>query len=173
MPEPQPQPAPYPYGFQQMSTPEPFPMPIFMDTQLGQELIKVRSKIAIKIIPVEIINKKTGEVIGYEFRKIDTPYKEILTEDITTGFLSLQDCSVATNLQNLCAMIKSYGESYDLDLSEGYNLPADCHNALVITSKSMGEGAKISKSQFVEQKNQSYQQYREEGKQQKFFGLPR
>lgn len=110
----------------------------YTEQQLGQLILSVKSRIA---------NKKNNKGEWEE-----TGYKEIFSTDVTTAFLDDGDLSVLRNQEELLSMIKSFAESNDLDMEESYNLIANCHNGLVISSKATGKGAKIAKSQFVEQK---------------------
>jgi len=144
-------------------------VPIYFDTQISQELIKVRSKIS-KVIEIRPVRDKQGKIIRYEIHELPTRYREILTEDVSTAFLDENSLSVLRDLQFLLGYLKSIGESRNWDLSDAYNFIADYHNAMVVSSKATGEGAKIAKSQFVHRKSESLFSQAQE-KRKKLFGL--
>jgi len=158
---------------QQQSYPsyQEMPLPLYSDEQVSQELIKVRSKVAITMQRVNLIDPKTREVVGYSYEPVNTPYKELLTEDLSTAFLAPPDSSVVSALEWSCTEIKAFAENNNIDLSGSYNMIADRHNSIIVASKGTGEGAKIAKSQYIEQKARSWQTIQDEKKQRKLFGL--
>lgn len=160
--------------------PQPDMVSVYNDTQLGQELIKVRSKISEKLIQVQARDESNNLLFDKAGRPImvwipaNTKYKEILTEDLSTSFLNSEDAALATLHQQVLVQIKAFSESYGIDLTNSYNMVADTHNSLVITSKGIeGRGARISKSQFVESKSTSEQRTFDgnQDKRKKLFGL--
>lgn len=94
--------------------------------------------------------------------KEDSGYVELLSTDISTAFCSTEDLSVLRSIEMLCEGIKSFADNNELDLREVHNLIGNYHNALAVTSKSTGEGARVAKSQWVHQKASSFQRISDE-----------
>jgi len=141
----------------------PAEMAISSEPEVSVKLIDVHSKHSLKRMRVNVVDEK-GEHVGWDYMDVKTPYKEIMTPDVSTAFLDLNDQSVLRNIEQLLSQIKSFGESNELDLSEAYNQIADYHNAMAVSSKATGEGAKIAKSQFITQKTVGKLFTRDEGK---------
>lgn len=124
----------------------------YTEQQLGQMILKVYSRLGRK-------RNKDG-------KWVETGYIEILTPDMTSAFLDDTDLSTARNMEQLLSMLRSFAGTYSIDMKEAYNFIAHYHNALVISSKSTGKGAKVSRSQYVEQKGTSrvYDERRKQSK---------
>jgi len=111
--------------------------PIYKEEQLGQMILKVWSRLA---------RKKVGD------KWQETGYTEILTPDVTSAFLTDGSLAVLRNIEELLAMIYSFHGAYEVNMQEAFNFIALYHNSLVVSSKATGKGAKVAKSQYVEQK---------------------
>lgn len=167
----------------------PSPMQVFSDPEVSGKILKVSSKISTDLIPVRGVSEETGKEIEI-LMPVPTKYKELLTEDASTAFCDPQDQSVMRSLEMLCSQIKSFGDSFgykkdekgnpvlkhgvlvkNMDLSEAYNLVADYHNSLLVSSKSTGEAARTAKSQYYEQKQRGQFETREIARRKKFLGL--
>ena len=112
--------------------------PIFNEQQLGQMIINVASRIGRK-------RTKKG-------KWQDTEYTELLTADVTTAFLDEGSLSVLRNIEALESMILSFAEAHNISMAESYNFIGNVHNSLVVSSKATGEGSRVAKSQYVEEK---------------------
>lgn len=109
-------------------------MPFYNDTQVSQSILDVHSKTSHELREVTVIDPETGQQMK-ALESMPTEYHELLTEDVSTAFLDDIDQSVARTLENVCSMIRSYADSENMDLSSAYNLVADYHNSLMVSSK--------------------------------------
>ena len=163
-------------------------MPYFNDTQVSQSILDVHSKTSHNLREVIILDPETGQQTKM-LELMPTEYHELLTEDVSTAFGDLVDQSVARTLENVCSMIKSYADSEKtevivkdpktgqdkiiietIDLSPAYNLVADYHNSMMVSSKMLGQGARTAKSMYVESVEKGTYETREP-RRKKFLGL--
>ena len=133
--------------------------PIVNRDQLGQLLLKVYAKLSdpdqIKVQKIEynsaIIEKQTvlneygeqvevGVLKGFKKKVIEVPvrippkYRELITGDIATAFLSYDDYDLYLDNGNYCQTVKSFADRYDLDLSLHHNHYVGMTNQMVVGS---------------------------------------
>jgi len=142
--------------------------PWFNDPQVSQSILNVHSKTSHNLKEVIVTDEAGQQAKMLEL--MPTEYHELLTEDVSTAFLDDIDQSVARTLENVCSMIKSYADSETMDLSSAYNLVADYHNSLMVSSKAKGQGARTAKSQYAESTEKGTYETREP-RRKKFLGL--
>ena len=120
---------------------------VYNDSQLGQMILKVRSKLTYKDIIMKVENPD-GTV---EMRRVRIPttYRETLTEDLSSAFHSPLEKEAGKTIHLALASIKSFGDNYGIDMSSGYNLIADYFNSCVVESKGEdGKAARVAKSSY-------------------------
>lgn len=133
--------------------------PIVNRDQLGQLLLKTYARLSdpdqIKVQKIEynsaIIEKKmvlneygeqveVGVLKGFKKKVIEVPirippkYRELITGDIATAFLSYDDYDLYLDNGNYCQTVKSFADRYDLDLSLHHNHFVGMTNLMVVGS---------------------------------------
>lgn len=148
-----------------------FEVPVTNEFQHRTNLIKVRAKLNSnkQLVPkvkktIKLVNGKAmvvSDVVGWEEIPTLTKYREPMTEDLSTAFLSRSDRSLCSSLIKLMESVKDYANRRNYDLSDLYNYFCGLHDYVVVSSKATGEGAKISVRQEVIQKYmENIQDYR-------------
>jgi hypothetical protein len=89
------------------------------------------------------------KLLGYEVKKISTPFKEPLTTDITKANLEPDDIDLGMEYLENIAASKKYADKYDChqNMAEWANFCTDLLNSLMVTSRGKNfRGAILAKS---------------------------
>lgn len=122
---------------------------VYNDSQLGQMILKVRSKLTYQDIVVKVVHPD-GKVEYKRIRK-PTKYRETLTEDLSSSFMSPMEKENAKTIHLLLSALKNFGDSYAVDMSPSYNFIADYSNSsAVITKGCEGVAPRVAKSTFMQ-----------------------
>jgi hypothetical protein len=124
--------------------------PIFEDVQLGLEIIKVRSKLSTDILAIKM--KDDSGIIRIVHVPIESSYKELLTEDVSTANIDALDRAVCNSLAEACSSTRNFAKKHKYSLVNCHDKLANYHNYLMVASKASGFGAQIAKSYFVNTK---------------------
>jgi hypothetical protein len=92
---------------------------------------------------------KTDKILGYEVKKINTPFKEPFSTDITKANLEIEDIDLGMEFLEVIATCKKYADKYDChqNMAEFANFTTDLLNALMVTSRGKNfRGSILAKS---------------------------
>lgn len=173
---------------------ESVPFPVTSDQQLGQEILRTFARVSdppvivmrkirkrVPVFDTKTVTDEKGkerdleyiekwEIQEWEFPILVQPkYHELITDDISRGFLNEGDLEVARTMASYCDGVKSFADRYGLDLSLHHNNMVDEIQYLVVSSGAFqGKRVQLAKTNIAEQTyRQSTYQMTEEGKRRK------
>lgn len=155
--------------------------PISNDQQLGQDILRTFARMSDppiiemrkvrKRVPKLVIMEVKGEdgrmrnvpcIVGWVEKEWEFPiliqpkYHELITDDLSRGFLSEGDLEVARTVASYCNAVKSFSDRYDLDLSLHHNSWVGENNYLIISSGAFkGKRVQLAKTNIAEQSYRS------------------
>lgn len=129
----------------------------YSEAEIANLILSTRYSLS-KKIEIQKVRMPNGK-IKLKILQKPTKYKEILTTDFTSAFVEHRMMSYLHQIETLMAQLKFLAEStrlqddegitHELDLSPVYNMLADIHQCIVVSSKGTGTAARTAKSQYV------------------------